>query len=122
SSFGSGPVITEADVEYDGYSMLTPAAFMIDPLDNTQALVATCRIWRGPVNGSTWSSTNAISGMLDNSSNSSCNGDAVIRSLASLNVSGGATEVIYVGMFGGNISSSNIPGHIFSARYNPISG
>ncbi len=122
SSFGSGPVITESDVDFDGYSMLTPAAFMVDPLDNTQALVATCRIWRGPVNGSSWSSTNAISGMLDNSSNSSCNGDAIVRSMAGQTQTGGNTEIIYAGMYGGNISSSNIPGHIFSTSYNPIYG
>jgi hypothetical protein len=122
SSFGSGAVITEADVEYDGYSMLTPAAFIVDPMDETQALVATCRIWRGPVNGSAWSSNNAISGILDNSSNSFCNGDAVVRSLASQMDGGTGTEMIYAGMFGGNISSSIIPGHIFSANYNPTSG
>ncbi len=119
STFGSGPVVTEADVSNDGYAMWSSAAFQSDPLDNTQLLVATCRIWRGPVNGSAWTSTNAISGMLDGTAGSTCNGDAIVRSLASLSIAGGTSEVIYAGMYGENTNPSNIPGHIFSATLTP---
>lgn len=119
SSFGSGPVITAADVDDDSYGMWSPAAFLVDPLSDAQMLVATCRIWRGPVNGSTWTSSNAISGILDGTANTSCSGDAIVRSLASQAVSGGQSEVIYAGMYGENINPSNVPGHIFSATYNP---
>ncbi len=119
STFGSGPVITEADVSNDGYTMWSPAAFLVDPLNAAQMLVATCRIWRGPVNGSAWSSSNLLSGMLDGTSNTSCNGDTIVRTLAAQSVAGGPNEVIYAGMYGENSQHTNIPGHIFSAFYNP---
>jgi hypothetical protein len=119
STFGSGPVITEADVSDDGYMMWAPAPFLVDPLNDAQMLVATCRIWRGPVNGSTWSTSNALSGMLDGTANTYCSGDAIVRSLASQTVSGGPNEIIYAGMYGEGINPSNVPGHIFSATYNP---
>lgn len=121
TSFGSSPVVSEADVNDDGYAMWSSAAFQNDPLDDTQLLVATCRIWRGPVNGTAWTSSNAISGMLDGTAGSTCNGDAIVRSLASQSIAGGTSEVIYAGMYGENTNPSNIPGHLFSATYIPSS-
>ncbi len=61
ADFGSSPVVSDADVGGDGDAMPTPAPFLVDPLDPTQLLIGTCRVWRGPADGSGWSGSNAIS-------------------------------------------------------------
>ncbi|HWA95577.1 MAG TPA: choice-of-anchor D domain-containing protein [Terracidiphilus sp.] len=122
SDFGSMPVVTEADVSNDGIAMSVPAAFLIDPLDHTNLLVATCRVWRGPTDGSSWSSANAISGFLDGLSGKlSCNGDALIRVLAAMPIEGGK-EVLYAGMYGSNDGGATQAGHVFRAVYTAGSG
>lgn len=113
-----------ADVVKDGYTMSAPATFLVDPLDHTQLLIATCRVWRGPASGVGWSDTNAISPILDGETgNTHCSGDALIRSLTAMALpvslalpSGG--EVIYVGMFGAMNGGATLPGHVLSATYN----
>ena len=121
SDFGASPVISDADVSGDGQTMTTPAPFLVDPLDPSQLLVATCRIWRGPATGG-WSGTNAISPFLDGITGQAyCNGNALVRSLAAMPLSGGS-EVIYVGMAGSLDGGANKAGHIFSALFNPASG
>ena len=55
SDFGLTPVVNDADVSGDGYTMTAPAPFVVDPLDASQLLIGTCRVWRGPANGSGWS-------------------------------------------------------------------
>jgi hypothetical protein len=113
-SFGDSPVVNDADVDGDGLTMTTPAPFLVDPLDRTQLLIGTCRVWRGPA-GSAWSSGNVLSPILDGTGgNSSCNGDALIRSMAAIALSGGK-EVIYVGMFGSADGGATLPGHVLSA-------
>jgi hypothetical protein len=114
-SFGSSPVVTDADVGNDGVTMTTPAPFLVDPMDPTQLLIGTCRLWRGSAAGGGWSGANALSPILDDASaNSSCNGDALIRSLAAMSLSGGR-EVIYLGMYGALDGGATLPGHVFSA-------
>ena len=62
-----------------------PAPFLVDPLDDTQLLIGTCRVWRGPANGIGWSAANAISPILDSGATGvSCNGDGLIRSMAAM--------------------------------------
>jgi len=118
ADFGTSAVVTDADVGGDGYSMEIPAPFLVDPADTTQLLVGTCRVWRGPANGSGWNSSNAISPILDNrTSTSSCNGDALIRSIAVLPVQG--EEVIYVGMYGAADWGGNLAGHVLRAALPP---
>jgi hypothetical protein len=118
-SFGSTPVVNDADVAGDGYSMTSPAQFIVDPLDTTQLLVATCRLWRGPADGSSWTSVNAISPILDGVSGLKyCGGDAQIRSIAALPLADG-TEVIYVGMYGTLDGGALLAGHVLKANYNP---
>jgi hypothetical protein len=118
SVFGSTPLINDTDTGDDGFTMTTPAPFLVDPLNATELLIATCRIWRGPASGSGWSSANAISPILDGSNASSCEGDPLIRSIAALPLAGGS-EVIYVGMYGSLDGGSILPGHVFSATYTP---
>jgi hypothetical protein len=112
------------DVVKDGYTMYAPAPFLVDPADHTQLLIATCRVWRGPANGSGWSDANAISPILDGvTANATCNGDPQIRTIAALPLpvsaslpSGG--EVVYVGMYGTANGGASLPGHIFSGTVN----
>jgi len=122
SAFGASPAITDADVGGDGLTMTTPAPFLVDPLDSTQLLIGTCRVWRGPANGSGWSAANAISPILDSgATGASCNGDALIRSMAAMALPGGG-EVVYVGMFGWADGGAILPGHVLSATFNPSAG
>ncbi|MGA2848541.1 MAG: choice-of-anchor D domain-containing protein [Terracidiphilus sp.] len=121
SSFGTAPVVSNADVGGDGLTMATPAPFLVDPLDETQLLVGTCRVWRGPANGSGWTSANAISPVLDSGSSTACNGDALIRSITAMKLAGG-DEVVYLGTYGSADGGTLLPGHVLSATMSPASG
>lgn len=115
--FGSSPVVDSADVGGDGAYLSAPAAFLVDPLNTDDLLIATCRIWRGPASGSGWSSANAISGILDTSSSSStCYGDGQVRALAAMKLSS-TTEVIYLGMYGSLNGGGNLGGHVLKATF-----
>ncbi len=119
TDFGTAPVVNDADVGGDGYTLPMPAPFLIDPLDSSQLLIGTCRIWRGSADGSAWSGTNAISPFLDGVTGSSyCNGDALIRSMAAAALPGGS-EVIYVGMYGADDGGATLAGHVLRAIYTP---
>jgi hypothetical protein len=121
SAFGTSPVVNNADVDGDGLTMTAPASFMVDRLDSTQLLVATCRVWRGPSDGSPWSTANAISPILDgNVSNVACSGDASIRSMDAIAIAGN-NETIYVGMYGSADGGTILPGHVLSATLNQFS-
>jgi len=113
--FGTTPVVNDNDVSGDGDAMASPAPFLVDPLDTTQLLIGTCRVWRGPANGTGWSGTNAISPILDSGATGvACSGDALIRSMAALPVRG-TREVVYLGMYGASNGGGSLPGHVFSA-------
>jgi hypothetical protein len=99
--------------------MSLPAPFMVDPLDTSQLLVGTCRVWRGPANGGLGGGTNAISSMLDGTSGKSCtSSDAQIRTIAAMPLENGS-EVLYVGMRGAQDGGANIAGHVLTATVNP---
>jgi hypothetical protein len=121
ADFGTAPVVDDADVGGDGDTMGSPAPFLVDPLDPTQLLIGTCRVWRGPASGAGWSGSNAISPILDSGvTNVSCNGDALIRSMAALPLANGE-EAVYVGLYGLNNGGANLPGHLFAATIDPQS-
>jgi len=121
TAFGNSPVVNDADVGGDGDVMGSAAPFLVDPLDPTQLLIGTCRVWRGPANGDGWIGSNAISPILDSGSTTGpCSGDALIRSIAALPLAGGG-EVIYVGLYGTLNGSQSLPGHVFIATLNPQS-
>ena len=122
-----------ADVVRDGLSMAeeppyAPAAFLVDPLDSAELLIATCRVWRGPANGVGWGAANVISGILDGvTGQNDCAGNALIRSMAAMALppsmalpAGG--EVVYVGMYGSANGNTTLPGHVLSGVYNSSSG
>jgi hypothetical protein len=107
-------VVDDADTGEDGLTMTVPANFLVDSLDPSQLLVGTCRVWRGPADGSGWSGSNAISPILDNQASiASCNGDALIRTMASMEIPGG--EVVYAGMYGAADGGAILAGHVFGA-------
>lgn len=117
--FGAQAVVDNADVGGDGYTMITSAPFIVDPLDASQILLGTCRVWRGPADGTGWTSANAISGFMDGMTGQShCSGDALIRSIAALPIAGGR-EVIYVGMFGSLNGGAPVGGHLLKATLVP---
>ena len=119
NAFGSVPVVDNADVAGDGYTMITPAPFIIDPLDHSQILVGTCRLWRGPSDGTPWTTANAISPFLDGvAAHPYCSGDSFIHSIAAMPVSGGK-EVIYIGMSGYLNGGSIVAGHLLKAVFSP---
>lgn len=119
ADFGAAPVVNSADVSRDGDTMTTPAPFIVDPLDNTQLLVGTCRLWRGTADGSPWAAGNAISSIFDRVSGLRyCSGDALIRAIAALPLLSGG-EVIYVGMYGAFDGGGTLAGHILKTTYNP---
>ena len=121
ADFGDSPVVTDADVGGDGYSMDSPAPFLVDPLDPTQLLIGTCRVWRGPANGVGWGTSNSISPVLDTGSTTGpCNGNALLRSIAALPLASGG-EVVYAGLYGVLNGGESLPGHIFSATIDPQS-
>jgi len=121
ADFGSSPVVSNADVDGDGSAMSTPAPFLVDPVDSTQLLVGTCRVWRGAGDGSGWTAANAVSPILDSGvTNGSCSGDAQIRSMAATALATGG-ERVYVGMHGAATGGGNLAGHVLSAIVNPAS-
>jgi hypothetical protein len=116
--FGSVPVVSNADVNNDGLTMFWPATFLVDPLDPSQLLIGTCRIWRGPATGARWTAANAISPMFDgNRTSAQCNGNALVRTLAAMPLAGGG-EIVYAGTYGYLDGGATIPGHVFSATVN----
>jgi hypothetical protein len=114
----------KAEVVEDGYTMYTAAPFLVDPVADSQLLVATCRVWRGPASGVGWSNSNAISPILDGiTGNTTCDGDALIRSIAALPLASSAAlpsggEKIYVGMYSTANGGAALPGHVLSATVN----
>jgi hypothetical protein len=115
ADFGEAPVISNADVANDGLTMTAPAPFLIDPLDSSQLLVATCRLWRGPANPNSWTAANAVTAMLGTgSSDTYCSGNPLIRSLAALVLADGG-EVVYAGTFGSTNGGATLGGHILTA-------
>jgi len=120
ADFGTVPLVSESDVDGDGADLPAPATFLIDPLDSSKFLLATCRIWRGSTSGG-WSSSNVISGILDGRSGSGpCSGDAAIRSLAAMKLTS-TTEVIYAGGYGVLVTSNALAGHIYRAVFDSTS-
>jgi hypothetical protein len=120
--FGLNAVVTDADVSGDGLTMTAPAPFLVDPLDTSQLLIGSCRVWRGPASGAGWSSANAVSSMLDGLGNSYCSGNAMIRSMAAMALPASSAltaggEVVYVGMYGLADGGATLPGHVLSATY-----
>lgn len=122
TDFGTIPAVSNASVGGDGLTMAVPAPFLVDPLDSSQLLIGTCRVWRGSAAGGAWSSSNAISPVLDSRTLAGpCSGNALIRSMGALALSGDA-ERVYLGMYGAMTFGGNLAGHVLSATFNSAAG
>ncbi len=111
--FGELPVVSNADVANDGLTMTQPAPFVVDPLDSTQLLVATCRLWRGPPAPGMWTAANAVTPMLGTgASNMYCSGNPLIQTIAAAPTPDGG-EVVYAGAYGYANGGANLSGHLF---------
>lgn len=107
------PVLGATQVGSGEAAQSFPAVWKLDPLDSTQMLLGTCRVWRGAANGSGWSSTNELSTMLDGAQQSYCDGNQSMESMsATANGTGGA-EQMYAGMTGATLTGL-APGHVFT--------
>ncbi len=110
--------IGESQVGGDQQTIQAP--WILDPMDTSNLILGTCRLWRGPATGIGWSPSNLISGMLDGNQLSFCNGNAEIRSLAAAPIAFGGSgssgaEQIYAGMAGLLDGGGITPGHVFTA-------
>jgi hypothetical protein len=120
ADFGNSPLITNHDVNGDGYVMSQPAPFLVDPLDSTKLLAGTCRVWRGSANGN-WSANDAISPILDTGKTTgSCQGNSLIRTVTAAAVSP-TSEVLYAGMSGAGNGGAILAGHVVSATFDSSS-
>ncbi len=121
ADFTGVPAIGAAQV--NGDAELTDAPALLDPALNTNIIVGTCRVYRGPAaGGSTWTGANAISTPLSGPASSPCAGsNGLIRSIGA----GGATQltsaaqtsgspVLYAGLAGSNDGgTSAFGGHFY---------
>ncbi len=121
TDFTGAPTIGSTQV--NGDAELTDAPFLLDPSLNTNVIVGTCRVYRGPASGgSAWSGSNAISSPLSGPANSVCAGsNGLIRSIGA----GGLTQltaaaqtsgspVLYAGLAGTNDGGGNaFGGHFY---------
>jgi Abnormal spindle-like microcephaly-assoc'd, ASPM-SPD-2-Hydin len=121
ADFTGTPTIGPAQVDND--DSVIDAPWLLDPALPSNILVGTCRVWRGPAgDGSTWSSSNAISNLLSGPQGASCaTTNPVLRSLAAggvlTNVSGrqdAGSPVLYAGMAGVLDGGGVVGGHIYS--------
>jgi len=134
SSFGSTAVVTEKDVFNDGYPFQNPAPFLVDPVDPSQLIVGTCLAWRGPASGTGWSKSSAVTRTVDTEQTLSdllqtsagtdqtpqaCTGNALIRLMAAVPVTGTNKETIYAGTYGSANGGATLPGHVLSVTFDP---
>jgi hypothetical protein len=121
SDFTGAPTIGSAQTAGDNSLIETP--WLLDPALSSDIVVGTCRVWRGPAaDGTSWSSSNAISKPLGGPQNASCSStNPVVRSLAAAGpVSNAAaaqnagSEVLYAGMAGVLDGGGSFGGHLFS--------
>jgi len=115
----SGPAaIGPAQVSGDASRVDPPV--LLDPALSTNAIVGTCRVWRGPTGGQgLWSGSNAISSVMGNGTCSTAG--PLVRSLAAggtLQVNAATqnsgSSVLYAGMSGTQDGGGNVAGHIFA--------
>ncbi len=122
ADFNGPPAIGASQV--NGDTELTDAPILLDPALNSNVIVGTCRVYRGPAGGgSTWTSgADAISTPLSGPANSICAGsNGLIRSIGA----GGLTQltassatsgspVLYAGLAGSKDGGTNaFGGHFY---------
>lgn len=123
--FLAGSLVGNAQVDGDGTALRAPAVWTLDPSDPTRMLVATCRVWRGPADGTSWTAANALSGMLDGQPASACQmGNTQVSALAATGAISGRgdnAEWMYAGLAGAGDGAIASAGHLLSALVKPSS-
>ena len=98
------------------------APWLLDPAVDTNMIVGTCRVWRGPASGGAlWSGSNAVSAPFSTPAANTCSVNApVVRSMAaggakdaSANAQDAGSAVIYAGMAGALDGGAGLGGHLF---------
>lgn len=107
------PVLGATQVGSGEAAQNYPASWMLDPLDSSQMLLGTCRIWRGPADGMAWTNSNLLSTMLDGVQQSFCNGNQLIQSMSATASGSSGAEQIYAGMTGSGMTGL-APGHVYT--------
>ncbi len=112
------PVVGASQVGTSEAEQTDPAAWMLDPVVSSNLVLGTCRVWRGPADGSGWdpssSSVNLLSTMLDGDQQSYCDGNQWIRSLSAAASGTSGAEQMYAGMVGTEDSGGLAPGHVYT--------
>jgi hypothetical protein len=122
ADFTGVPTIGYGQVAFD--ASLIDAPFLLDPALQSNVLVGTCRVWRGPAqSGASWPGANAISRLLVGAQNASCSATSnpVVRSLGAGGPASGAagaqnagSTVLYAGLAGQLDGGGNYGGHLFA--------
>ena len=104
----------------DGLTMTSPAPFLVDPVDPTQLLIGTCRLWRGP---GQWNRLDQRQCRRPRCSTETADQFLLQRERADPldgrhGASRAAGEVVYVGMYGSLNGGGTSPGHVLSATMN----
>ncbi|HVG26097.1 MAG TPA: choice-of-anchor D domain-containing protein, partial [Acidobacteriaceae bacterium] len=115
------PPATVGEPEVSNDTALLDPPSLLDPLQPSNVLLGTCRVWRGPISsGSTWSSANAISRAFDGSATPCTSNSSMVRSVAaggplapSGNPQNAGSSVLYAGMAGLLDGGGSVPGHLF---------
>ncbi len=121
ADFTGPPAIGVTQV--NGDAELADAPVLLDPALNTNVIVGTCRVYRGPTTGGTsWSSANELSTPLSGPAGAVCGGtNGLIRSIGAggqtvltSNAATSGSPVLYAGLAGTNDGGSNaFGGHFY---------
>ena len=112
--------VGEAQVSND--VALVDAPLLLDPALQSDLLVGTCRVWRGPAaSGTGWSSGNTLSAAFEGARGGACTAsNSLVRSLgaggpvsASTAAVNAGSTVVYAGMAGSLDGGGTVAGHVF---------
>ncbi len=104
--FQVNEIVSSATLGGDAGAFNTP--FILDPQNPAQMIVGTCRVWRGPTGGGTFS---PLSDDFETGGDGICNGNEtnVVRALAAGGIQSGVSNVIYAGTDGAGPLSTGLP-------------
>ena len=123
TDFIANQVIGSAQVGSDAFAFAEPAPFLLDPRNSANIIVGTCHVWRGPADGSSWSTAANLLGDLYPGVGPDCYGNALVQSLAAAVVStpAGNTGILYAGTAGLGIAGPQAyAGHLYTASVSDV--
>ncbi len=130
ADFTGPPTLGPTQVAND--ASLVDAPFLLDPALQSDILIGTCRVRRGPAaDGAQWSSANALSKPFGGPANTTCDAttNPLVRSLAASGPASGATAaqnagstILYAGLAGALDGGLNLGGHLFATTAGATAG